>query len=172
MRLLASLSWSSEVFSLMVCCCFQVCVLKMNDWMNSPMLWQIQAERYSEDRVPEEWLSCAWWFTSYTNYWGMIQVFILRLVMFLSRMLLQIKTKLPVHVVVTFPAVHLPLTMKCLRWENVLTSQMLACLHHLQILNNLLSDLTNDFLHWFSHQLVYCLSVCLSVWLIDWLTVW
>ena len=144
MILLTPLLWSSEFCSLIFYCPFQVGVLKMNDWMNSPMLWQIQAESLSEDRAPEDCFCCLLWFTSFIDYSEMIQAFIPRLVMLLRRMPLPIKTDLPVHVVKMLPAVHLPLIVKCWRWENVLTSHVLACLLHQQILKNLLPGLTND----------------------------
>lgn len=91
----------------------------------------------------------------------MIQAFIPRLEMFLSKM-----PELHVRmIVVTFPAVHLPLTMKCFRWKNVLV----ACLRHLQILNNMLSNLANDFLNdsvtdWLSDSLTHRQTN----WLADW----
>lgn len=89
-----------------------------------------------------------------------MQAFIPRLAMYLSKM-----REIPVRIVVTFPAVHLPLIMKCFRWKNVLA----VCLRHLQIINTMLSDLANDFLNdsvtdWLSDSLTHRPTN----WLTDW----
>ena len=141
----------------MFCCLSrQVGVLKMN----SPVLRQILAKHWQEGRVAEDCFYCVLLFTSSTNAWKMMQAFIPRLAMYLSKM-----REIPVRIVVTFPAVHLPLIMKCFRWKSVLA----VCLRHLQIINTMLSDLANDFLNdsvtdWLSDSLTHRPTN----WLTDW----